>query len=56
MYYLLLDYGQEGWSVKTFDILEDIKTEIEAGHTFGNPFMVVKEIPLILEDPDDPKS
>ena len=50
MYLLLLDYGLEGWEIKKYKTLDEIKKDIKSGHTFGNPFIIAKEIDIVLED------
>ena len=44
MYYLAVNCVSEGWSLKKFATLEEIKKSIKTGETFGNEFKVLKEI------------
>lgn len=44
MYYLAVNWGFEGWSLKKFATLEEIKKSIKIGETHAGEFKVFKEI------------
>lgn len=50
MYYLALNYGQDGWVLKNFETLEEIKKNIKEGYTHGEPFKILKELDFEIKD------
>ena len=43
---LMLDHISEGWNFTRHDTLKDVIVAIQDGDTFGNKFMIAKEIKL----------
>lgn len=52
MYYLAINNGTEGWSLRAFDTLEALTLEITQGGTYSE-FRIFKELELKIVEPKE---
>ena len=49
MYYIAINYGQEGWQLRDFKTIDELHDAIISGKTQGNEFKIFKELRIKIE-------